>query len=120
MSDWADKFRHYSLRTNFHLGLTRPMLEYLCAVAQDCWWDRAIFRSGEAPDNFIASSKSLLSRGLIRNSKEPRRKWNNLYEIRSHHELTPAGEAVVKLLRITGLFIEADLAAERKAMRVNR
>lgn len=120
MSEWADKFRHYSLRTNFHLGLTRPMLEYLCAVAQDCWWDRAIFRSGTAPDNFIASSHSLMKRGLIEESKRPRKKWSNLYEIQAAHVLTPAGEAVVKLLRITGLFIESDLAEQRKEARRKR
>jgi hypothetical protein len=33
----------------------------------------------------------------------------------THWELTPAGAAVVELLKLAGLFVEADAAIEKKA-----
>lgn len=118
MSEWKDNFRAYTMRMNFQLALTRPMMEFLCAVAEDVWWDRSIYRDHDrtAPDNFIASSHALVKRGLIELKKNYRAaRWQNVYEIRSRYELTPAGKAVVNLLKITGLFVQADNAILRKS-----
>lgn len=120
---WRDRFKYYVMRTNFQLALSRPMLEFLCAVADDVWWDRALYRDGggATPDNFIASSHALEKRGLIQRwtpnmiAKERRKPKSNLYEYRSGFRLTPAGELVISLLKETGLFIEHDLAIQRKA-----
>lgn len=125
MSDWQEKFRYYTMRTNFQLALSRPMLEFLCSVADDVWWDRALYRSeygGTAPDNFIASSHALVKRGLIQPlppfllKKEQKKRKENLYEYRSGYRLTPAGKLVVELLKQTGLFAEQDTAIQRKAV----
>ena len=115
MNDWKANFKAYSMRTNFYLGLTRPQLEYLAAVADDVEWDR--FRSGpQTPFNFIASEGALTKRGLIER-KKGRSAWKsgNVYDITATCVLTPAGKLVVELLKITGLFIEQDNAIERKA-----
>jgi hypothetical protein len=116
MTNWKDNFKSYAMRTNFYLGLTRPQMEYLAAVADDVEWDR--FRSGpQTPFNFIASEGALTKRGLIERKKDGRGAWKsgNVYDITSTCVLTPAGRLVVELLKITGLFIEQDNAIERKA-----
>jgi hypothetical protein len=116
MSEWKDKFKSYTMRTNFYLGLTRAQMELLCAVADDVEWDR--FRSGpQTPFNFIASEGALTKRGLIERKKDGRGRWTtgNVYDITNTCVLTPAGKLVVELLKITGLFIEQDNAIERKA-----
>jgi len=116
MNGWKDNFKSYVMRTNFYLGLTRPQMEFLCAVADDVEWDR--FRSGpQTPFNFIASEGALEKRGLIERKKDGRGRWvgQNVYDITSTCVLTPAGKLVVELLKITGLFIEQDNAIERKA-----
>jgi len=116
MNGWKDNFKSYVMRTNFYLGLTRPQMEFLCAVADDVEWDR--FRSGpQTPFNFIASEGALEKRGLIERKKDGRGHWvgQNVYDITSTCVLTPAGKLVVELLKITGLFIEQDNAIERKA-----
>lgn len=117
-STWQDRFKYFTMRANFQLALTRPMIEFLCAVADDVWWDRALYRDGGqcAPDNFIASSHALVKRGLIdRTPKKIVLKNRKIYEYRSGYLLTPAGKLVVQLLKATGLFIEQDLAITRKA-----
>jgi hypothetical protein len=117
--DWRDKFKYHTLRTAFILHLTRPQLEFLCAVADDCEWDRANMRIASAPHNFIASENALEKRGLIVSIRHKRKPWDggNVYEIRACHELTPAGIKVVELLKIAGLFIQADAIIERRAAR---
>lgn len=116
MNNWKDNFRSYTMRTNFHLGLTRPQMEFLCAVADDVQWDRFTYGMGSGPHNFIASSGALAKRGLIV-EKKTQDKWEgkNVYEIKSRWVLTDAGWLVVELLKITGLFIQSDNAIERKA-----
>jgi hypothetical protein len=119
MNDWRDNFKSYTMRTNFHLGMTRPQMEFLCAVADDVVWDRFCYGSGQVPDNFMASSGALVKRGLIEEKKN-RKGWNggNVFEITSRYVLTEAGWLVVELLKLTGLFIESDHAIARKAAKV--
>lgn len=116
--DWKDAFKAHTLRTNFLLGLTRPQLEYLCAVADDVVWDRFSMGCQSAPYNTFAVSKALEKRGLIerKTKKDP---WNGkkVCDIKAFDQLTAAGVLVCELLKITGIFIEADNAIERKASR---
>ena len=116
MSDWRDSFKSYSLRTNFQIGLTRPQLEMLCAIADDAEWDRFQLGGINNPSNWIASETALQKRGLIQRKKQERsHKWQNVYEITSTCELTPAGQCLVELLKLTGVFIECDNSTLRKA-----
>lgn len=114
--DWQSAFHGSVMRTGLLLSLSQAMLEYLCAVADGVLWDRFGHSALARPDNFLASSRSLEKRGLIR--RRPLRKViDPLAQIglENHWELTPAGEAVVALLKAVGIFIEADRATERKA-----
>lgn len=115
-NDWKDKFKSYTMRTNFHLGLTRPQLEMLCAVADDVEWDRFTYGLGSGPFCAMASSHALEKRGLIEKKKSGRGsdKWKHVYEIKSCWVLTEAGKLVCQLLKITGLFIESDNSTQRR------
>jgi hypothetical protein len=113
---WKENFKSYTMRTNFHLGLTRPQMEFLCAVADDVMWDRFTYGMGTGPDNFIASEGALTKRGLIvRKTGKRQLGGKHVYEFKHFCELTDAGWLVVELLKITGLFIQSDNAIERKA-----
>lgn len=126
--DWRESFRGSTMRTSFSLNLTQPMIEFLCAVADTVQWDRALyFQTGglARPDNFIASSRSLEKRGLIYvddaaleefRSSRSNETWEEMNQ-RTKWRLTPAGEALVQLLKITGIFVEADAAIIKKARR---
>lgn len=61
MNEWADKFRHYSLRPNFHLGLTRPMLEFLFAVCLACAF--AMPQATKAPQPKVTNSSGSIQTG---------------------------------------------------------
>lgn len=135
--EWQEKFRAHSIKIGFALTLTRPMLEFLCAVADDVQWDRLLyFQTGGLghPECSITTAHSLVKRGLI--DKQPRedvaakRKqkqreanekaghfraltWEEICQT-SHWVLTPAGRALVELLKVGGLFVEADMAIAKK------
>lgn len=120
---WKDNFRNSSMRIGFSLILTKTMLEYLCAVADDVKWDRALYwKNGAMPDNWIASERSLEKRGLIERkpaiwfeeNKHLSQTWSEACE-RSCCVLTPAGKAVVELIKIAGIFVEADAAINKKS-----
>lgn len=125
-SDWRSAFRDTVMRTGMVLSLTQPMLQFLCAVADGVRWDRGAGNSTIArPDNWIASEVSLTKRGLIRrrqsNWQQELREASTLdaqaqedFMRRSNCELTEAGEAVVALLKCTGVFVESDAAIERR------
>jgi hypothetical protein len=120
-TEWRDNFKAYTLRTNFALALTRPMMEFLCAVADDVHWDRLFYGSDMSrPDCFLVSEKSLEKRGLI--MRKPKSEMDKMKENRfqgnpAFSMLTPAGALVVELLKISGMFVEADAAIEKKAKR---
>lgn len=124
--NWQDNLKSCCLNVGFRLGLTRAMCEFISAVADGVHWDRSVFGSSNAfPDNFLATSRSLEKRGLIERKPEEEckaryaRPATTPYELHSwtHYRLTPAGDAVVVLLKLTGLFVEADMAVEKKARR---
>lgn len=118
---WQDNLRASCLKVGFSLHLSRPMCEFLSAVADGVVWDRSKYGSAAAfPDNWLATSASLFKRGLVRRKPdaereaEKHRSDDRLYEW-TGWELTPAGEHVVGLLKLAGLFVEADAATEKKA-----
>lgn len=120
--DWKQSFQHSAMRTSFCLALTQPMLEFLCATAEGVYWDRRLYsrQFGAAkPDNWIASGDSLIKRGLIerltRLEIDKRIPLNDF--LSSHYRLTPAGVALVELLKVTSVFVESDTAIERKSAR---
>lgn len=116
--DWKAAFQGHAMKTSFCLALTQPMLEFLCATADGVHWDRRLYTQqyGIArPDNWIASAGSLIKRGLIErcSRSELDQEPIELFMI-SHYRLTPAGEALVSLLRVAGIFIEADAAIVKR------
>ena len=120
---WRDAFKSSAIRVGFSIHMTRSMCEFLSAVADDVAWDRTKYGSASAfPDNFIATAGALVKRGLIvskpdeakeriRCDRIPDSEWYSW----SHWLLTPAGIAVVELLKIAGMFMEADAAIEKRA-----
>lgn len=123
---WNHAFRSSCLRVGFRIDLSRAMLELLCAVADDVLWDRFwTFRGGENAFA-LATGAALEKRGLIEDVRknpdvfrERLREWSTpglpggKPDIRSWWKLTPAGEAIVSLVKMSGLFVEADQARER-------
>jgi hypothetical protein len=108
---WQDNFKSQMTRVSFSLSLTRPMLEFLCASADNVRWDRRAFGNLHYPDNWFATEHALMKRGLIE------RKPPHLVENKKFSEppwrLTPAGLALIELLKIGGLYIEAEEAKQR-------
>lgn len=123
---WKDNFRKASMKVGFVLCLSKTMLEFLCAVADDVQWDRSLYHQN-VPflDNWISSERALEKRGLIE------RKTQEWFEAQKHKAtseqspfcemsccvLTPAGKAVVELVKMAGMFVEADAAINKKARR---
>lgn len=118
---WRDAFKASSIKAGFHIGLSRAMVEFLSAVADDVTWDRAKWGGASPfPDNFIATAASLIKRGLIVEKTEAEKRKNiHLPDDRayqwSNFQLSEAGFYVVKLLKIAGFFVEADAAIEKRA-----
>ncbi len=126
--DWRSAFQGHAMRTSFCLALSQPMLEFLCAVADGVHWDRYLYSRSfgvARPDNWIASSQSLVKRGLVERLSRAVidaatvGKMGSTEEFAqvSHYRLTPAGAALVELLKVAGIFIEADSAIEKRAAR---
>ena len=121
--DWKSAFQGHAIKSSFCLALTQPMLEFLCATADDVHWDRLLYyrQYGNArPDSFIASEAALEKRGLIVRKIRTVLKEIPVDEayLHSYCELTPAGVAVVELLKVAGIFIEADAAIEKRSRTV--
>lgn len=133
--EWKERLRNFSMRIGFNITLTKTMLEFICAVADEVQWDRALYRNGQAmAENWFASELALTKRGLIQ--RKPKEVLEKEFEKRSadgmctdakiasfefyeHNvcELTPAGKCVVELLKMAGLFVESDAAINKKSRR---
>lgn len=119
---WRDNFKSSSLRVGFKLGLTRAMCEFLSAIADGVHWNRSSLGGASPdPDNFIATGRALVIRGLIevdpaKLAAMQHRRGVTSFDIWSwtHYRLTPAGVHVVELLKLAGMYIEADIAVEKK------
>lgn len=121
LQDWQRSFQAQTFRLNFVLALTQPMIEFLSAVADGVQWNRAIYNLGNVQRNdWITTERALTKRGLVRRKLRSTTVWKDIpdedWASMSYNfcELTPAGEAVVNLLKVTGLFIESDAAATKK------
>jgi hypothetical protein len=111
ITDWRAAFRGTIMRTGMALNLTQPMLEYLCAVADDVQWDRGRYfqqMGAAAPDCGLMTASALVKRGLIMLKRAA---------VHGSHryELTAAGQAVVQLLTVAGVFVKADAALSKRA-----
>lgn len=118
---WKQDFRASTFRTSFVLSLSQAMIQYLSAVADGVTWDRSQFPGQHAPDNFIATGNALAKRGLVvrktrAEMEAEQRPTSELWEWSNYH-LTPAGAAVVQLLKVTGIFVEADAAISKRSRR---
>lgn len=116
--DWKSAFQGHAMKSSFVLALTQPMLEFLCATADDVHWDRSLYSAqfGVArPNSWITASHALERRGLIERKRD--RPATEAEMARSFWDLTPAGAAVVELLKVAGIFIEADAAIVKKLNR---
>lgn len=116
-------FKSATMRTSFCLSLSQPMIEFLCAVADDVEWDRSQFHTIHRPDNPWAPFRALEKRGLVIPKPDDERRTtseilqmpaNRLCEY-SHWKLTPIGQSVVQMLKVAGIFVEADAAITRRA-----
>lgn len=120
--DWKNDFRNFTFRTVFNLSLSQPMIEMICAIADGVHWDRSNLRGDiHRPDNPWAPGAALMKRGLIRLSTPEERKkmkgWSdpaNATGEWSAFALTPAGQKIVELFKVTGIFVEADNAITKK------
>lgn len=132
MLDWQANFQQQMFRTSFNLILTKPMIEFLCAVADGVQWDRSLYYQGiHVPNNLLATSQALENRGLIQRKpmkliqdegdivdKRVKAEGDPLiYRETSYYRLTPAGEALVHLFKVTGVFIVADASVNKKSRR---
>lgn len=124
VEEWRENFKRSSMRIGFTLSLSKTMLEYLCAVADNVQWDRSLYPGNiHVPDNWIACQNALLKRGLIvRKSDEAfHAEYPNLNRMDSPRgewtwfKLTKAGEHVVALVVMCGMFHESDAAINKKA-----
>jgi hypothetical protein len=128
---WRALFLRSTLRTGFALVLTQPMLEQLCAVADQVDPDRSVFRHsmGLAQPLNHTTVLALERRGLVRHrgtrvlrgEAAERSVVEDVQRYQDHicdtWELTPAGELLVKLLKTTGVFVEQAAATDLKARR---
>jgi hypothetical protein len=123
--EWQANLRNFSMKVGFHLSLSTAMLEMLCATADDVRWDRGLYWKGRTvPENWIASQASLCKRGLIIRKSDQEIDVLK-YDQGDHNEwalyrLTPAGDCVVKLLKMAGLFVEADASINKKSRKKAR
>ena len=142
---WQAKFLSNTHRLTFQLRLSTMMMEFLAAVAGDCEWDRSSYGRQAGfnpyPCNFIGASRYLLDRGLIEekplltahrqreNKRQAKAKkkgdlflwdhddFNNAIGGKgcNQYRLTPAGEKVVELFKVAGMFREQAKSKNRKA-----
>lgn len=121
--EWQESFRSSSMKVGFVLTLSKTMLEMLCAIADDVQWDRALYWGNlHWPDNWIAPQQSLVKRGLIVRKDQKTidaYKHDNITFAecceRAFWQLTPAGRSVVELVKLAGMFVEADAAINKKS-----
>lgn len=128
--NWKDQFRQSTMRTAFELRLSQAQIEYISATADDAYWDRARETYLSRPDNFIATSTALEKKGLIvRKPQDEIEKTSRAYHADKTNDkeffwdgpccyrLTPAGQALVDLFKVVGIFIESQSVANRRKRR---
>lgn len=125
---WAQAFRTTSLRAGFYLSLSQSQLAFLCACADDTRWDRFWdYLNGKNQSGAgHATAASLVKRGLLWDRRVDWKAWTKELskprpvladgrpDLPEAYELTPAGKAVVELVKMTGLFVESDQSMLRE------
>lgn len=124
---WKAKFQQSMMRSSFELRLSQSMIEYLSATADDAHWDRSRTRDSSRPDNFIATSTSLEKKGLIvrkcqeeieregrKHHADPTMTGDAFWDGPGCYNLTPAGQAIVDLFKVVGIFVETEAAINRR------
>ena len=119
---WKQDFGAATFRTNFNLQLSQAMIEMLCALADGVHWDRSQFGGLHRPDNWLATQAALRKRGLaVPKTEEERERMRRSkayvagrFGELSYWKLTPAGDALVDLFRVAGIFVEADNAITKR------
>lgn len=113
MSEWQDDFTRYSTGFAFNLTLSRDQANLLEAIGFNAWEGWTGF-SGRG--NFIPVVKALIRRGLVEHNPiihaanrpaNSRPKW--------FYRLTPAGQHVLALLRLSGVAVATDPASVEAA-----
>lgn len=129
---WKEDFLRQAMRTTFTLHLSQAMIEFICAVSENCRWDRGRSHNLHVPDNWIATETSLEKRGLIRrktgeaylaNLKDFKQAYpdaNEFHDGPSFCELTPAGEKLVELFKTVGLFVATEANTNRRKHKARR
>jgi len=122
--DFRRAFIASSVRHNFQLTLTGPMMEMLCAIADGVVRDREYHWtfSCVTPGDFVSRAEPLIKRGLVyhvprhlQSLKSPAETSQGIREGRQdYYKLTPIGEALVVMLKVAGLFVKADAAIDRE------
>lgn len=120
-AEWRDKFKSNVTRVAFQMKLSRPMMEMLCAASDDVAWDRAAFGGNIfQPDNWYITERALTQRGLLRRKKPQAVELQRGDRFPNFYELTPAGVAVVELMKVGGIFLKADAARLKMSARKGR
>lgn len=96
-ANWQNLFKSRCNRIGFRIDIPKAQLEYLSAVVA-AKWDEARFGVTRAQDaGTIASANALVNKGFIQRRASAKLKTPEAVEP-SHHELTPVGELLVKML----------------------
>lgn len=131
-ANYRQAFISSSVRHNFNLMLTGPMMEMLCAIADGVVRDREYHwaYSISQPGNWVGQVRHLIKRGLVYHvprALQPvetaEQHAKDLLEGTSQSEaykLTPIGEKLVELLKVAGLFVKADAAIDKEARHKRR
>lgn len=114
VESWQDNLRRSSFRLGFKLQLSHVMLEFLCAVADDVEWDRHLNKFSPDVDSWLSTEMALTRRGLIERKRPRSKKTKALALGLNYCRLTPAGQAVVELVKMAGVYVEAVEATVRR------
>ena len=105
------------------VGYPVTNIEKVCA--DNVHWDRSNFITIYKPDNWVATEAALIKRGLIerkapdeimgeRQQFEKETGYDGDRNLINCCKLTPAGEALVSLFKVVGMFVEHDNALIKK------
>jgi len=111
--EWAERLRSSVLKFGFNMNLSTAMLEFLCAVSDNVRWDRNLKSSIHAPCCWLVTEAALTKKGLVVR-KVKRDDTDGPILLQNMCEPTPAGQHVVELIKLAGIFVEHAEAAAKK------
>lgn len=111
MSDWRDDFTRYTTGFAFQLSLSRDQASLLEAISLAPKGFPADWVGASGRGTFVPCVKALDRRGLIEHN--PAHALNERgVTIKWHYRLTPAGQHVLELLRLSGVAVTRRAANE--------